>query len=555
MPTMTSIIPPRATTPAHAGPFADPLAMQHRLFAELSAMFGREVPLYEQSLHANRLCNRAVCTLIGALFPGLHISDEQLEKTSGERHGAIRIGRPDEYRLIARFFAAFAMEPHSFYDMTSVGAKSQPIVATAFRSRTSPEHRVFTSLLMTDCFEPPARARIEALLATRSVFSAAAVALLDKNEHQGGLSWADATALIAEGTGRIFKWSARARDHALYQSLCDSGLKIAADIACFESHHLNHLTPNTLCMDLYTAAMKHGLGELTHDEFIARATHALEALAASADRHWLALHFHHLTPDALSALGSRRTAPPAPASIHALVSSLAASIDALGLDTTDHAGFKDTTEGPPANTPVLLRQDSYKALTEPVAFTNADGSTINTVHTARFGEIEQRFYATTPTGRALYDRCLAQVETLREQDDAHPEAAADFIAAEARYARPFDAFPKTLPELLAAGLVYGRYAPNPTRPAGKPPSADIRELVRLGYAHVEGLRYEDFLPVSAAGIFASNLNHYGTAADLRTAHTRPMLEAIIGRPIIDIDADYAAIQARSIAETLAVLGA
>ena len=552
MHTMTSVTPPVSSPSRHAGQFADPLQMQHRLFVELSAMFGREVPLYEQSLHVNRLCNRAVCTLLGSLFPGLAVSDEQLDKTSGERHGAIRIGRPDEYRLIARFFAAFAMQPHSFYDMTSVGAKSQPIVATAFRSRINPEHRVFTSLLMTDCFDAPTRARIESLLASRRVFSDLAIALLDKNERQGGLSWTDATALIAEGTQRIFKWTGGARDHALYQSLCDSGLKIAADIACFESHHLNHLTPNTLCMDLYTAAMKHGLGELTHDEFVARATHALDNLAASADRHWLALHFHHLSATQLDGTPPRRPAPTA--AIPALVASLATDIDALGLDTTDHAGFKDTTEGPPANTPVLLRQDSYKALTEPVLFTNTDGSTINTVHTARFGEIEQRFYATTPKGRALYDTCLAAVDALREQDDAHPEGTGDFLAMEARYARPFAPFPNTLPELLSAGLVYGRYAPCPTRPPGKPPTSDIRELVRLGFARVEGLRYEDFLPVSAAGIFASNLDQQGTAGDLRTKHTQPMLEAIIGRPIIDIDADYAAIESQSITETLAALG-
>ena len=124
--------------------FADKIEMQHRLFSELSRMFGTEVPLYDKSLLVNAACNRTVCDLLGKLFVGFAITDEQLEKTSGERHGAIRIGRPDEYRWIARFFAAFAMEPHAFYDMTSVGSKSQPIIATAFRSRANPEHRVFT---------------------------------------------------------------------------------------------------------------------------------------------------------------------------------------------------------------------------------------------------------------------------------------------------------------------------------------------------------------------------------------------------------------------------
>mgnify|MGYP002141136997 CR=1 FL=1 len=82
--------------------------MQHRLFAELSTMFGKEVPLYDKALLVNKECNKAVCALLGQMYTGFTISDEQLDKTSGERHGAIRIGRPDEYRWIARFFAQFA---------------------------------------------------------------------------------------------------------------------------------------------------------------------------------------------------------------------------------------------------------------------------------------------------------------------------------------------------------------------------------------------------------------------------------------------------------------
>src|SRR5262245_20714713 len=127
--------------------FANKIEMQHRLFAELSRMFGLEVPLYDKSLLVNRETNKTVCALLGQLHTGFAITDEQLDKTSGERHGAIRIGKPSEYRWIARFFAAFALEPHNYYDMTNLGGKSQPIVATAFRSVLNPEHRVFTSLL------------------------------------------------------------------------------------------------------------------------------------------------------------------------------------------------------------------------------------------------------------------------------------------------------------------------------------------------------------------------------------------------------------------------
>ena len=42
-------------------PFADRVEMQNRLFAELSALFAREVPMYDRSLLVNRVCNRTVC--------------------------------------------------------------------------------------------------------------------------------------------------------------------------------------------------------------------------------------------------------------------------------------------------------------------------------------------------------------------------------------------------------------------------------------------------------------------------------------------------------------
>lgn len=535
--------------------FADKVQMQNRLFAELSRMFGQEVPLYDKSLLVNRECNKTVCALLGQLHIGFSLSDEQLEKTSGERHGAIRIGKPSEYRLMGRFFAAFAMEPHNFYDMANVGAKSQPIIATAFRSKLNPDHRVFCSLLLTDYFDAPTQARIEALLATREVFSEKAKLLLDKNERQAGLSWDDANALIAEGVNRIFKWTGQARDHQLYKELCDAGFKIAADIACFESHHLNHLTPNTFCMDLYTAAMKFCLGEMNETELRRRAETALGRLLHRADHDWMRLHFKNLKRAELEGykIGAASAADVAKAT-----EKLAARLQQpdLALSKLKHAGFKDFTEGPSEDTPVLLRQDSYKALTEPVKFRNADGSVLDTVHTARFGEIEQRFYATTPAGRALYDRCLAAADAERERD---PELAKrDHAAHLTAQARHYDDFPRTLPELLEKGLVYGRYAATAKgrAAAGTLETTDIHALVRQGLVDVEGLRYEDFLPVSAAGIFASNLNQYGTksTAAVKPEYPRALLEQVMGRPIVDADVVYRGMEAASLLRTFADLG-
>lgn len=536
-------------------PLADKIQMQHRLFAELSTMFGKEVPLYDKALLVNRECNKAVCALLGQMYTGFALSDEQLDKTSGERHGAIRIGRPDEYRWIARFFAQFAMEPHNFYDMANVGAKSQPIIATAFRSAHSPEHRVFSSLLLTDYFDDKTKARIEAVLSQRTVFSDKAKQLIEKGEKQGGLDWNDANDLIREGTERIFKWTGKARDHALYKELCDAGFKIAADIACFQAHHLNHLTPNTFWIDLYTSAMKLCLGEMPEAEFRRRAEKALTRLTTFADRDYMKLHFKHLSREQVEAYPSAKPAADAPAKLADALTKRLQQSD-LQLKNYKHAGFKDFTEGPTWDTPVLLRQDAYKALTEPVSFTNPDGTTTDTVHTARFGEIEQRFYATTKKGRELYDACLNAADAQRDRNPAIVKSNFDQFEAEQMSA--YKAFPKTLRELVDEGLIYARYVATPKGIAAKGSitTTDLKQLRAHGFVQVEGLRYEDFLPVSAAGIFASNLNQYGTqtTAANKPKYTKARLEEVMGRSIIETDEAYAGMEAASKLETYQALG-
>jgi uncharacterized glyoxalase superfamily metalloenzyme YdcJ len=534
-------------------PFAGKMEMQHRLFSELSNMFGKEVPLYDKSLLVNRVCNKTVCALLSQKFSGFEMSDAELDKTSGERHGAIRIGRADEYRWIAKFFAAFGMEPHNFYDMTNLGGKSQPVIATAFRSSQNPDHRIFTSLLVTDYFDPKTRERIEKLLAPRQVFSERAKELVLKNETQGGLSEEDGEALIQEGINRIFKWTGKARDHQLYKELSDAGFKIAADIACFESHHLNHLTPNTFCIDLYTTAMKFCLGELDATTHQKRSQQVFDQLLASADRDYMKLHFKNLSRETVDAFGENKIASE---TTQILAEKLTKRLQEPDLDLSKlkHSGFKDFTEGPPAGVPLLLRQDSYKALTEPVTFVEADGTKIETVHTARFGEIEERFYAATPKGRKLYDECLAAAETKKNPSLIKK----DFDAYQNEFSKCFDAFPKTLPELLEQKLVFGRFFATERGLAakGKISTNDIWELVKLGYADYDGLRYEDFLPFSAAGIFASNLGQYGTksTATQKPVYTKESLEKIMGKTIVDATELYAAMESESINEVFARLG-
>ena len=200
---------------------------------------------------------------------------------------------------------------------------------------------------------------------------------------------------------------------------------------------------------------------------------------------------------------------------------------------------------------MLLRQDAYKALAERVVFTRDDGTRTESAHTARFGEIEQRFYACTPPGRALYDQCLGEATAARA-------AAADRAAAISAHSACFAAFPRKLPDLLEQSLVWSRYEVTAAgrAAAGTIDTADLDTLLGRGFVRAVGQRYEDFLPVSAAGIFASNLSQYGTqsTAAEKPEYTQAMLEQILGRHIIDGQALCAAAQRESLQTAYAELG-
>ncbi len=112
--------------------------------------------------------------------------------------------------------------------------------------------------------------------------------------------------------------------------------------------------------------------------------------------------------------------------------------------------------------------------------------------------------------------------------------------------------------MLEAGLVYGLYEPTAAgrAAAGTLETTDIFELIRAGFVRYEGLRYEDFLPFSAAGIFASNLDQYGTetTAASRPTYDQADLERIMGKKIVDTTTVYAGRQAQSLLDTYERLG-
>ena len=236
-------------------------------------------------------------------------------------------------------------------------------------------------------------------------------------------------------------------------------------------------------------------------------------------------HINHLTPRTLD------------------IDAAQAAMPARGMDA------KDVVEGPPRrNCPILLRQTSFKALQETVRFTDDEGA-----HTARFGEIEQRGVALTRKGRALYDALLTEVRDMSHAGSAAPDYSQ-------RLEQVFAAFPDTHDALRAQALAFYRYRLTPAGTAqaaavgaaAVDADADLEQLLARGWAQADPITYEDFLPVSAAGIFQSNLG--GEEQKQYQANAaQQSFEAALGAQVHDEIALYEAAQQRSIDQLRAQL--
>lgn len=194
---------------------------------------------------------------------------------------------------------------------------------------------------------------------------------------------------------------------------------------------------------------------------------------------------------------------------------------------------KAVIEGPPRReVPLLLRQTSFKALEEPVKFAGDGQGT----HTARFGEIEQRGVALTPKGRALYDKLLSEAGVGR-----------DNLTHQLHLQEVFRAFPDSEFLLRQQGLAWFRYRLTPTGEAHRQafrPGDDPQPLIERGWVIAQPIIYEDFLPVSAAGIFQSNLGE-GNAALTHGSARREAFERALGCPVLDEFTLYEQAEVRS----------
>ena len=215
----------------------------------------------------------------------------------------------------------------------------------------------------------------------------------------------------------------------------------------------------------------HGTARVTKAEYEAlKAIHPLVADIAS----FPGPHINHLTPAIVD------------------IDAAQARMHAIGMPA------KAVIEGPPRRKcPILLRQTSFKAVSEPVMFSDGEGN-----HTARFGEIEERGVALTPKGQALYDSLLAETraEITPRGDGSN---ASEYVKA---LSRNFEVFPDDWEMLRAQDLAYFRREPS---------------------GMYSPIKYEDFLPISAAGIFQSNLTS-DAGIDAMLGGTQVVFENALG---------------------------
>ncbi|MGE4336141.1 MAG: DUF1338 family protein [Pigmentiphaga sp.] len=431
-----------------------------RFSRAMSQLYRQEVPQYGTLLSLVAEINAASVAGDADTRRAMARAGEQ-ERLAVERHGAIRLGTPEELATVCRMFRLMGMHPVGYYDLSAAGV---PVHSTAFRplaeeALQANPFRVFTSLLRLELIDDPAlREAAAAILARRRIFTDRALALLARGEAEGGLTDVEAAAFVRELL-QTFRWHREATVNADTYRRLHEAHRLVADVVCFKGPHINHLTPRTLDIDAAQAAMS---------------AHGIAA--------------------------------------------------------------KAVIEGPPRRRhAILLRQTSFKALNEPVQFVDGVPGT----HTARFGEIEQRGMALTPTGRRRYDELLAQARAFATSGEAYEQALAETFAA----------LPDDPAALHDRDLAFFRYeihdeaAFQAAAHARLPWQLDA--LLARQALIASPILYEDFLPVSAAGIFQSNLGEAESRA-YRGREAKGVFESALQATLTDEVELYTAMRANSL---------
>lgn len=486
----------------------------------MSQMYKNEVPLYGDLVRIVQGVNQA------ALSAGK--TSDSPERLSLERHGAIRLGLPGELRMVQRIFAILGMYPVGYYDLSVAGL---PMHATCFRPISSESlarnpFRIFTTLLRPELVKSEGGARDSALqlLSRRTLFSPELLSMLDtaEQQQQGRLYTDQAEVFILEAL-RTFSWASGVAASTVEEyARLRAEHPVLADIACFRTAHINHLTPRTLDIDAAQSAM------------ISQGMAVKERIEGPP----------------------RRRCP-----------ILLRQTSFLALDEPVHF-LADQHK------PLSLVEGNMSPMNEPTRQELVKGS-----HCARFGEIEERGAAVTAAGRRLYDELLAEATSavsVRKDGRTYDEVLSGTFR---------DKYPDDLRELCRQQLIFCRYRCTGKQPKRMPPDfvallgQDITpthlqgvmgkyEETVMGWAHrlvddgflvAEPITYEDFLPFSAAGIFQSNLltaSPPAVSISLRGkgGGDQSSLEEALGCAITDPDALYAQAQKDSLLACLLELG-
>ncbi|MEU0518356.1 DUF1338 family protein [Streptosporangium sp. NPDC006007] len=289
-------------------------------------------------------------------------------------------------------------------------------------------------------------------------------------------------------------------------------------------------------------------GELPEDaaeRFLRLAVGSFELSAEPVDRTWYATleaissvaadiggvrstHINHLTPRVLD------------------IDELHRRMGERGIEMID------TIQGPPRwdGPDVLLRQTSFRALAEPRALREPDGSVTAGVSRVRFGEVEARGIALTREGRTHYDRLLAVVDRRLAE---RPGGSRDEITREVWE----EGLPDTERGLIEQGLAFFTYRLREDRPrCGPRRPTSVLALLDGGWVDAEPIVYEDFLPRSAAGIFQSNLSGEGSRDNTQQAvhYDADWMAGAIDRHIHDPFALYERQRSDSISHVAKFLG-
>lgn len=457
----------------------DPDALRTDFTLAMSAMYKAEVPLYGDLV---QIVNEVNTSTFDSRSPAARFNSEdgQIQgRIDIERHGAIRLGTAHELRTIRRIFAIIGLQPVGYYDLSAAGL---PMHATCFRPLTEESlrrnpFRVFTSVLRPELLKDrKARTLALGLLSKRNIFSDDLMNLLDTADRQDGYLKHDEGQIFVSEVMKTFGWQGTATaTYNEYQCL-QSEHPILADIACFQTAHINHLTPRTLNISVAQKSMRE-----------------------------------------------------------------------KGLKV------KPRIEGPPSRLcPILLRQTSFLAIEEPVKFlvTESSSPLSSGSHRARFGEIEERGAAVTPKGRQLYDKLLGGAMT-------EAEAFSGSITAESLDGlidRSFNQYPDDWDELRRQDLIYCMYRPLKEKGPSGSDSESLDRLIDDGLIESIPITYEDFLPLSAAGIFQSNLGSRSSGASVEAVPDKEGIEEALGKSVCDSDEVYSIMQSRSIEACEKALG-